>query len=362
MTTTQLGLPLQTVCNTCPLNIAGRCEGAITAGSFDLRDSRVIGCYDSQKILRFLTDLRNVEHLGSQPSRHHLLSLPSFIPILRSGMPSETELPELDLYGVTLTTILNDSGNVSYRTPQALRRSLRLPTSAKLALLSTCNDDKLNKAWFIVKQKDLWSRIANLELTFATSFAYSVYDDDPRSDQIINQMKNFATHEYLCSLGVPSIPFLFFNSQSDLDFKNIIDWLTDRLDVTYVAMLAQSYKSKYEFERVLQQMRMICNEIDRPINFLIVGAAKAWKLRSIVSRFPTASIATSSPVNKGLGGVRVLSNLEQEAVGKDEATHAELIRTNIQQFNFSLDEIRRVCINPHNVLGTSLPRNFSIYN
>src|SRR5215208_1121670 len=148
MTLAQFQLPLQEMaCVRCPLNIAGRCEGAITSGSVYLRDPSVIGCGDADKILRHLTDLLDRKRLPKQPSRHSLISSPPFIPVLAPGMPRETNVPQFGLYGVSLATILTDSGNVKYRSAQELRRSLRLSAKAKIALLGGCNDDKLNKAW-----------------------------------------------------------------------------------------------------------------------------------------------------------------------------------------------------------------------
>jgi hypothetical protein len=323
-----------------------------------MKEPRVIGCYDSDRILHYLTDLRDSRPLSKQPSRHSSILLPSFIPVLSAGMPRETELPEFNLYGVSLSTILDDRGNIRYGSPQSLRHGLRLATGANIALLGGCNDDKLNKAWHSSSQNDLWRRIAELGFTFVTNFSYSVYYDDPRSDQIINQMKNFATYEYLCSLGIPCIPFLFFNPQSDLDFKNVIEWLEDRSDVVLIAMLSQSYKYEGGLGQMLQQMRRITSTINRPIDFLIVGAASATKLNSIISEFPSATVTTEWPVISGLHGARVLPNLKEEAVGNEEATNAELIRNNIRQFGLSLDEIRQSCVGSLRVPVASSQHDF----
>lgn len=359
MTLVQLELPLQEMaCARCPLGIAGRCEGAITSGSVYMRDQSVIGCGDADKILLHLTDLLDRNRLPRQPSRHSSISLPPFIPVLASGMPREIDIPEFDLYGVSLATILDDTGNVRYRSAQALRRGLRLSAEAKIALLGGCNDDKLNRAWSLSRDKDLWRRIADLQFTFVTSFSYSVYDYDPRSDQIINQMKNFLTYEYFCSLGIPCIPFVFFNSLSSLDFEAVIAWLEYRSDVTRIAMLGQSYIQVSEFDRLLQEMRRLSDALDRPIEFLIVGAGAAGKLRSLALEFPTAAVTVEWPVVAGLRGRRILPNLKEERVPKEEATHAELIRNNILQFSSSLDKIRQSCVKPLNLLATSLQNDF----
>jgi len=359
MTPAQFELPLQEMaCVRCALNIAGRCEGAITSGSVYLRDPSVIGCDDANNILRHLTDLIDRKRLPKQPSRHSLISIPPFIPVLAPGMPRETDVPEFDLYGVSLATILTDSGNVKYRSAQALRRNLRLSPEAKIALLGGCNDNKLNRAWTLSRDRDIWRRIADLQFTFVTSFSYSVYDSDPRSDQIINQMKNLLTYEYFCSLGIPCIPFIFFNPLSPLDFEAVIEWLKYRPDITRIAMLGQSYIQEAEFDRLLQEMRRLSSALDRAIEFLIVGAGAAGKLRTLASEFPTAAVTVEWPVVAGLRGIRILPNLKEERVPKEEATHAELIRSNILQFSSSLNKIRQTCINPLNILPPSLHNNF----
>ena len=305
----------------------------------------MIGCGDAERIQQYLDDLRDPKYLPKQPSRHSSISLPSCIPVLPSGMPKETELPELDLYGVSLGTILDgESGNLLYGSAQAIRRGLRVPENSKLAMLGGCKDEKLNRAWSISKDKDIWRRIADLEFEFVTSLSYSVYDFDPRSDQIINQMRNFLTYEYFCSLGVPCIPFLFFNPLSELDFKYVIEWLEDRPDVTRVAMLGQSHKHEAAFDLMLREMRMISEALDRPIDYLIVGAGSASKLRSITLEFPTATVTNEWPAIAGLRGRRILPHLKDVRVPKEEASKAELVRHNIQQFTWSYTEIRRSCL------------------
>jgi hypothetical protein len=307
-----------------------------------MRGPDVIGCGDAKRIQQYLDDLRDPKFLSKQPSRHSSISPPPFIPVLPSGIPKETQLPELKYYGVSLATILDgDTGNVRYRTAQAIRRGLRVPENSKLAMLGGCSDEKLNRAWSISRDKDIWQRIADLEFDFVTSFSYSVYDFDPRSDQIINQMRNFLTYEYFCSLGIPCIPFVFFNPNSELDFKYVIEWLEDRPDVTRVAMLGQSYIHEPVFELLLREMRMISKALDRPIDFLIVGAGSESKLRSLAREFPTATVTNEWPAIAGLNGCRILPGLKEERVPKEDVNKAELVRSNIQQFRWSYAEIRR---------------------
>jgi hypothetical protein len=343
----QLVLPLQELaCARCPLNIADRCEGPITSGSIYMRGPDVIGCGDAERIQQYLDDLRDPKSLAKQPSRHSLISLSPFIPVLPSGVPKETELPELEYYGVSLSTILDrESGSLLYKSAQTIRRGLRLPTNSKLAMLGGCKDEKLNRVWSISRDKDIWKRIADLGFDFVTSLSYSVYDTDPRSDQIVNQMRNFLTYEYFCSLGIPCIPFVFFNPHSDLDFKCVIEWLEDRPDVTRIAMLGQSYVHETEFELVLREMRMLSGALKRPLDFLIVGAGAASKLHSISLEFPTATITNEWPAIAGLNGGRILPNLKEEPVPRDVVSKADLVRDNIQQFNCSYDEIRQSYLN-----------------
>lgn len=316
-----------------------RCEGAITEESLTMRDPSVIGCYDSERIKQYYNYLHEQEEIESPPARHDSLTLPSFIPVLISGMPHGIEFPPDRLYGVYLKTLLNDNGSPRYATPGSLRKGLQLPPEARLALFQTATDILIEKAWILSEVRYLWERIFSLNFEFVTSTTYSVYEDNPRSDQIYNQERNFRTHDIFCSLGVPCIPFLFFNPQSQRDYDSIIKWLGTRRDVTKVAMLAHCYRGKTAFARMISHMKTIVKDVERPLEFVLVGAATLDKIR-LMREFPNTTFATKQPVFKGTYRQRILPDLRPDEVRVTDVSKAQLVVENIEQFDRAIDTMK----------------------
>lgn len=259
-----------------------------------------------------------------------------FIPVLETGMPSELKLNPSRLYGVNLRSVIDRNGHFKYKNAETLRTGLRLPSTGRLALFMTATDPLIERAWEYSEDRDIWQRLASFNFEFVTCATFSVYDDEPRSDQIYNQDRNFRTYDVFCELGVPCIPFLFFNPSSDLDYRNVINWLVKRRDVVNVAVLAHSYKHERAFERLLTQTRSIARDAGRPLQFVFVGASTIDKVRLVLDEYSDAIFVATQPVSKARVGERIGPRLKPEKMSIAEADTASLILGNIEQFDYEI--------------------------
>ena len=232
---------------------------------------------------------------------------------------------------------MNPDATFKYRNAQTLRDGLHLPQAGRLALFLTAGDPLIESVWYFSMTREVWQRLAALDFELVTSATFSVYDDDPRSDQIFNQDRNFRTYDLFCRLGVPCIPFLFFNASSHLDYRNITGWLKTHPDVEKVAILAHSFRHPTAFDRLLTQTRSIANDVERQLQFVFVGAATIDKIRLVLSEYADAVFVTPQPVSKGRVGERITPTLKSTKVDASEADVATLIRANIEQFDQEID-------------------------
>lgn len=317
-----------------------RCEGPITKGSAELEsDVGLIGCHDGKRIDAFYQYLQSLRPLPQRASRHRKLSFPSFVPVLESGMPKEITLPRERLYGISFKTVIDSYGNFHYRNAETLRHAVRLPSSARLALFLSATDKVIERAWKFSEQRDLWKRLTDFRFEFVTGGTFSVYDEDPRSDQIFNQDRNFRTYDLFTNLGVPCIPFLFFNPSSDRDYQAALNWLRKREDVLKLAVLAHCYRSDSAFRRMLTQTRTLVNNVGRHLQLMFVGVAKLERVIQILTEYPDAAFVTSQPIVKARAGERTMPSLEH--IEAKEESKASLILENIKQFETAI-EIERI--------------------
>ena len=168
---------------------------------------------------------------------------------------------------------------------------------------------------------------------------YSVFDEQPRTDQIYNQDRNFVTHDYFVNLGTPSIPF--FYPYNDEDYREAFAWLQERPDINKIAILAQFYRTEKQFAQLLQNMRILQEGAGRPIEFLVVGVGTYRKIASIISEF-AATIVSAKPFHKAISGFRTLADLSHPE--QDEFRHslsyAELAVHNVEQYLGCCEKLR----------------------
>jgi hypothetical protein len=328
----QPSLPLGgLVCEVCPYGVSGRCDGYTTATveSFVMQGPSVIGCLDSSRQASYFLDLYGQRSYKPKKAHHSSLLLPRFIPEMATGLRQAPKFNPKTLFGVSLSTLLSEEGIIKYKSPEALRKALRLSPYARLALIGTAIDFTIEKFWHLSEKQDAWRRIAALNFEFATSFTYSVWNKYPRFDQIFNQDRNFATYDYLLANKIPSIPFLFFYNRRD--YREIIAWLRDHQDVHKIAVLAQFYESSSKFEQLFEDMRAYQEDALRPLHFVIIGASKPSKIRKVLDEFSNVTIITHQPIFKALMGFRTLPDLSH--IKADVSVgHGILAVNNIAQF------------------------------
>jgi hypothetical protein len=327
---TRLGFGLL-ACPVCPYGVSGRCEGerAATPESFSWGDPTVIGCTDPARQTLYYADLHGSGAPRRQKAPHSKLVLPVFIPQVPTGLSQIPEFRANYLFSVSLSTILDANGRVKYKSPEALRRALRLPSTARLALIGTAIDHTIEQLWQTAKEQDSWRKIAALRFEFSTSLTYSVWERHPRFDQIISQEKNFATHDILLSHGLISIPFLFFHD--DRDYEEIVSWLQVRQDVRKVAVLSQFKHSKRGFEQLLKEMHSLEKDLSRQFHFLVVGPASAARIGKLINDFPKVTIVTHQPIFKAIYGSRILPSL-RPVKADIHITKEQLAVNNVEQY------------------------------
>jgi hypothetical protein len=325
----QLYLPMGlTACTECPYALLKLCDGPTTRESIFMQDASVIGCLDGERLGEFYRDLHKRYYPQPHSSNQANLCLPNFIPMVAESKMNLADVSPARLLGISLGDILNDSGRVAFKSAAHVRKRLNLSSNARLALIGTGEDWKLERFWKLSDLEDSWRRIVELEFEFVTSCTFSIWYEHPRFDQIYNRERNMYTHDLFSRMGVPTIPFILF-SKNELDYQENIEWLKAREDLTVVAMLGQTRKTLSDFLVLIEEIKAIRKEIDRPLHFLVVGVAEANRIASIL-HISNATIITSRPFQAALHGEQTNGALEYERDYKQSREY--LFKYNVEQF------------------------------
>lgn len=296
---------------------------------FTMEGPSVIGCLDSDKQRRFYRDLTS-SPIPAQKANHNDLVLGRFIPVVKRILNQKPAFKSSRLFAVSLSTLIEKDGSLRYKSAEQMRTSLKLPLNARVGLIGTAQDHPLELFWTKSEVHKVWSRLAGFRLEFATSLTFSVWDKHPRFDQIYNQERNFFTHDLLISHGISSIPFCF--SFSERDHREVVAWLKEREDVRKVAVLAQMYDTTSDLEPLINNMRALEDDVQRQLQFLVVGTSTAEKIDRILGQFSDATIATDQPIFKAAFSQRTLPDLSHIEVDK-RIGHGRLAVENVEAFD-----------------------------
>lgn len=331
-------LPFDFNCSKCPMKKEELCEGTSDLKTYSMEGEHLVGCLDLERLEKYFFDAFDVFEPIPESFNQENLTLPSTILGMKDGRLDLTEFDSIPLFAVPLSEFAKSSGDLAYRDMPHLKQVLQLPNDAKVALIGTSLEKKQQAIWKISNTLNIWERIAEFGFEFVTSMTFPVWDLNPRSDQIINQLRNYLTSDILANLGVPTIPFVFLFD--DFDYQNFSKWIKNRPSINKLAVLARYYKTDFQFEQLIRNMKKIQTYADREIEFLIVGITKPSKIQMALqnfnnSRFLSSRLYCEAMVKGKLFDENLISTQRLDI------PKADLVFMNFQVFTHIAEEIRQ---------------------
>lgn len=351
-------------CEDCPFAFIGRCKGPENTESYFKGDESVHSCMDSSRREKAFSDTYDRTPISYLSSHQNLIKLPKFVPEIKTGLNLES-CKEIEVFAVSLSDIVGTKGNILVKSVTELRKRYKLPKNCKVVLIGTAKDESLQKLWANSDKLKTWEHIAKMGFAFITGFSFSVWDEDPRTDQIVNQDRNFLTHDYFVNLGIPTIPFVFpYNND---DYESFGKWMAERKDIHIVAIFASSYSKEKNFSQLLKNMRKMQIYAKRRLKFLVIGASTKEKITKLMAEFDVCIVA-SKPFQAAKSGEICKDDLKYEK-------HEQLSRNELAKFNFrkvlsfcnsfkrsikKLKTVKKVTYNYTEVQNQSIRKRFQI--
>lgn len=306
------------VCKACPYFANGKCEGETDATneSFYMNDESVGGCLETKRQIELFSNIQSLRP-PKQTANHSSLILPELIFGIKDGLKGFPSFTENNYFAISFSTLIDEKGCFKFKSSARLRNALRIPNDVPLAFVGTALDSRLEPFWHKSIIKDLWKRIADFDFSFATSLSFSVYDKHPRFDQIFNRERNFITHDLLLAKGVNSIPFIFFYNYKD--FRESVNWINDRPDISVIAIHAQQHKSSPQVLKLVSDMKSLEREVQRKLHFVVVGVSARQKFITLKKAFSNLSVITHHPLSLARQGYKILPNLSSLKMPKSFA-------------------------------------------
>ncbi|HEX8197854.1 MAG TPA: hypothetical protein VF571_16805 [Pyrinomonadaceae bacterium] len=314
---------LNFACDTCSWKVSKLCNGATNGKSYLLQGENYIGCFDVAKRESFFFDTFKTKIPIPKSSHQNRLNLPPYTLTVNRGMTIPNCLENF-VFGISLGKIIGKRGYLRYKDVNEIKLKFGIPMKARVALIGTGDDKQLEIFWKIHQANQVFEKIARMGFDWVTSLTWSVWEEDfPRPDQIRNQQRNFQSYDLFANLGVPCIPFLFLIDE--IDFENTNQWLQERPDINTVAIYARYYRDSNTIFKLLKYLEKIQEYVKRPLEFLIVGIAKADNISLLKKKF-NVKFVNGKPYYATVKGGRLCnSKLEYS---KSDLPKEEVLRIN----------------------------------
>jgi hypothetical protein len=339
--TKQFNLPFEVNCSNCLLRFLGYCAGEEKDLIYYFKEHEsLISCTDLNRLEKYLFDVLDTNLLPPKSFHQNKILLPSALYGIKDGGLDLSRHETTEIYAVSLSTFIREENKNKFRFRDMahLKRRLKIPDDSKVCLIGTSNEKIQQILWKYSEEERIWQRMAEFGFYFISSMTYPVWDENPRSDQIINQLRNYFTADVFASLNVPTVPFIYpFNEK---DYETFGNWIEKRPDLNKLAVLATFYKSDEEFAQLVRNMKKIEEYAQRNIQFLIVGATLPSKIELALSSFGEPVFISWAPYCEASVQGNGYLDTDLTSAQQLDITRNELCSINFKMFSRMVEEKR----------------------
>lgn len=226
----------------------------------------------------------------------------------------------------------------------ALRRCFRVHDNTEIVVLGIGEDHHLERWWGDFRQQV--EVLGAARISAVTPANFSVFNDAPRPQTLINIARGHHFSERLSAQGLPVIPHVY--AQTTADWGLWASFLSDQTHiVTLVTEFQTGLKKKKLGEAYIERLSELQNRISRPLHLFAVGGGKyIEKLQQVFGNRYT--IIDSIPFMRAINryGPNMLNPLSPDWVSRptsEETPIDALLEENLRRHEQRLFQKRDLC-------------------
>ena len=184
-----------------------------------------------------------------------------------------------------------------------------LPKGTKPILQCYGSDTLIENLWPL--RKEVFAQLAKLGFVAATSVNYSMWDDQPHAERLINIKRGLITFEDWQAAGVPAIPHIYWYGYKDL--AAWAEWLRANPDVDVVAINLQTIRSQLEWDQAMRHLAYFVSILKgRPVHFLINGPSSLVRVHELNDLLPSFTLSNAYVTRTASAG-QIISRQDDDA-------------------------------------------------
>lgn len=225
-------------------------------------------------------------------------SWPRYIPMIRPGQPRKKALNctfvALSLYE-SLRVLRGRNGEYESPGRAEFRRRLALRGDCRILLIGVGPDAMIEGFYAKFRDLRLAEVFADLDITAVTPPNFSFFLDVPRPHSLYNRKRMLRVADEFIRHGIPIAPHFNATTMADWDFWIELLRGSPQLSV-YCKEFQTGNRRKMEYERTIEQMIRLQDQVGRPLHPLLVAGKKP--LPGLLPNHPTFTVIDSDPSMK----------------------------------------------------------------
>jgi len=313
------------------------------------RDGYEVIAEDSPNIDTWLASTRGIGLLDVVAKDASIPQLPNFIPTVRRGSGKLFTQYQPEYVGVLLRDVVSP---VKLEVATNLNERTGAPIGTKFILMGYGSDELIENLW--PHKEAIFEQLARLDWTAVTSVNYSIWDDQPHAERLINIKRGLLTYEDWQRIGVSAIPHIYWCGRKDLDAW--AEWLSKNPLVATVAINLQTLGSQESWSRAMDDLTHFVGKLDRDIHFLITGPQKLARIQQLADIVPSMTLSNGYALRMAANGQQIETDGVETFAGYSTANRSGISASNTsiyERYVAQTNQHRRGRVTDRQLVGIS---------
>lgn len=259
-------------------------------------------------------------------AKHSIIpELPFFIPGVRHGSGKLFKNFTPPFVCVSLSDVISAERLLS---PASLHDWFGVPGETKIILLAYGRDKLIEDLW--PRKQEVLAKLATLNFSAVTAINYSIWDNQPHAERLINQKRSLLTFEDWQNLGVPAIPHTYWYGKKDIEAWVV--WINKNTEVKVVAVNLQTAKLRAVWDSSLRGLEDLAAHLERPVHFLVTGPSTPDRIRQLKSILPSFTLTNGRALRAASKSQLLLvkgGGIKENYVGNYDKSDLALVNSQI---------------------------------
>lgn len=280
---------------------------------------------DSPDIDTWLASVRGIGLMDVVAQRIQLPVLPDFIPTVRRGSNKLFTQYQPEYVCVLLGEVVSA---VKLEVAKDLNVRFGAPLGTKFILLGYGSDQLIENLW--PERKAVFSELAKLGFVGVSSVNYSIWDEHPHAERLINIKRGLLTFEDWQQIGVPAIPHIYWSGYKDLDAW--VEWLDKNPTVEVAAINLQTLKSDNAWATAIEQLTYFADKLTRSVHFLVTGPQKLSRIAQVKSIFPNMTLTNGYALRMAANGQLIKTDGTKSWAEFSDSDRSGISKSNVRLY------------------------------